>query len=336
MFDRYDPRVDDNSHESQTSQDSRDRDDDDDAGDASAAGPASIDDGRDLDRDRDHEIDGDRSLDRDRDDGPPDQRDLFLHNVDLPRGDERETVFDRDRCYEINGNESRTLATVGAFRIVPESDLRDARDESLGRPDDDLRHLRDEGLIHTVQVDERERAVVLTDRGRDLLEQHRHDRGDGHHQEFYAEVSRPRELSHDSQIYGAFRAEEARLRDQGAEISRVVLEQELKRDYQCFLQERNRDRPDSDGRPDRDPEEIEGWAHDHDLPYFDESVHFPDLRIEYELDGRELHVDVEVVTENYRGGHAASRARSGFSCYGSAGGRSGGGRTGAGLAEEFL
>ena len=68
----------------------------------------------------------------------------------------------------------------------------------------------------------------------------------------------------------------------------------------------------------------------------DESVHFPDLRIEYELDGRELHVDVEVVTDNYRGSHAASRARSGFSCYGSGGGRSGGGRTGAGLAEEFL
>lgn len=335
MFDRYDPRDDDDRRDPPTSQDPRDSHDDD-TGDASAARSASIDDGRDPDPDRDREIDRERGLDRDRDAGLPDARDVFLHDVDLPRGDERETVFERDRCCEINGNESRTLATVGAFRIVPENYLRDARDESLGRPDDDLRHLRDEGLIHTVQVDERERAVVLTDRGRDLLEQHRHDRGDGHHQEFYAEVSRPRELSHDAQIYGAYRAEEARLLDQGAEISRVVLEQELKHDYQCFLQEHNRDRPDSDGRPDRDHKEIEDWARDHDLPYFDESVHFPDLRIEYELDERELHVDVEVLTDNYRGSHAASRARSGFSCYGSGGGRGGGGRTGAGLAEEFL
>jgi len=261
---------------------------------------------------------------------------VFLHDVDLPRGHERETVFERDRCYEINGNESRTLATVGAFRIVPENDLCDARDESLGRPQDDLRHLRDEGLIHTVQVDERERAVVLTERGRDLLEQHRHDRNDGRHQEFYAEVSRPRELSHDAQIYSAYREEEARLRDQGAEISRVVLEQELKRDYQCFLQERNRDRPDSDGRPDRAADEIEDWAREHDLPYFDESVHFPDLRIEYELDGRDLHVDVEIVTANYRGAHGASRSRSGFSIHGSGGGRRGGGGADHGLAEEFI
>src|SRR5438105_4412730 len=183
MFDRYDPRDDDDPRDSPTSQDPRDRDDDE-ASDASAARSVSIDDGRDLDPDREREIDGERGLDRDRDAGPPDPRDVFMHDVDLPRGDERETVFDRDRCYEINGNESRTLATVGAFRIVPENDLRDARDESLGQPDDDLRHLRDEGLIHTVQVDERERAVVLTERGRDLLEQHRHDHNDGRHQEF--------------------------------------------------------------------------------------------------------------------------------------------------------
>jgi hypothetical protein len=68
-----------------------------------------------------------------------------------------------------------------------------------------------------------------------------------------------------------------------------------------------------------------------DLPYFDEEVHFPDLRIEYqESDGRWDHDDMEVTTEHYRGAHAASVARSGFSCYGGSslriGGRSGRGR----------
>src|SRR2546430_10569820 len=48
-----------------------------------------------------------------------------------------------------------------------------------------------------------------------------------------------------------------------------------------------RSHDDYDGHPDRDPREIEEWALEHDLPYFDDQVHFPDLRIEYEeLDGR--------------------------------------------------
>ena len=31
-------------------------------------------------------------------------------------------MLDRDRADELNGGESRTLATIGAFRIVPERD----------------------------------------------------------------------------------------------------------------------------------------------------------------------------------------------------------------------
>jgi hypothetical protein len=45
--------------------------------------------------------------------------------LELPRGLEREVVLDRDRRYEINGEESRTLAATGAFRVVAERDLRD-------------------------------------------------------------------------------------------------------------------------------------------------------------------------------------------------------------------
>ena len=38
-------------------------------------------------------------------------------------------------------------------------------------------------------------------------------------------------------------------------------------------------------------------------------MHFPDYRIEYEVDGRERHEDVELFTPHYRGAHAASRAQ---------------------------
>jgi hypothetical protein len=129
-------------------------------------------------------------------------------------------------------------------------------------------------------------------------------------------------------------------------VRRVVLDYELKADYQTFLQERNRDRPDSDGRPDRDEDEVREWARVHELPYFDEQVHFPDVRIEYEVEGRTRYEDVEVLTPHYRGAHAAAAAKAGFTQYrvgaariGGLGGRgsgSGRGRAGRGLAEELL
>jgi hypothetical protein len=64
---------------------------------------------------------------RDRDDGRPrvnderdrddhDPRDCLMHDLDLPRGQERELVVARDRVCELNGEDSRTLAAVGAFR----------------------------------------------------------------------------------------------------------------------------------------------------------------------------------------------------------------------------
>jgi hypothetical protein len=112
------------------------------------------------DRDDDwRERDRDRDRNRDRD-----PRDAFVEGLDLPRGLEREIVLDeRDRTYELNGDDSRTLATVGAFRIVSESDLRDSRDDDHG-------HLRDQGLLRSVSLDGRDRVLTLTERGRGLLE----------------------------------------------------------------------------------------------------------------------------------------------------------------------
>lgn len=75
--------------------------------------------------------------------------DASLRHVDLPRGPDREHVRDRDRVYTLRGSESRTLATVGAFRVVSSGDL---RDHDGGRSDvrsGDLRHLRGQGLIET-------------------------------------------------------------------------------------------------------------------------------------------------------------------------------------------
>jgi hypothetical protein len=44
---------------------------------------------------------------RERDDHDP--RASLMQYLDLPRGEERELVVDRDRVYELNGEDSRTL-----------------------------------------------------------------------------------------------------------------------------------------------------------------------------------------------------------------------------------
>jgi hypothetical protein len=45
-----------------------------------------------------------------------DPRDVFMRDLDLPRGPAREIVHDaRGREYTLRGSETRTLSTVGAF-----------------------------------------------------------------------------------------------------------------------------------------------------------------------------------------------------------------------------
>ena len=105
---------------------------------------------------------------------PLDARDVFTRDLELPRGPERERVWARDSDVRLRGSEVRTLATVGAFRVVPAGDLRDGQDRPLDPHRGDLRHLRDSGLVETIPAIGNDRAlVVLTERGRDVLERNR-------------------------------------------------------------------------------------------------------------------------------------------------------------------
>jgi hypothetical protein len=103
-----------------------------------------------------------------------DARDVFTRDLDMPRGPERERVWARDSDVRLRGSEVRALATVGAFRVVPAGDLRDGQDRPLNPHRGDLRHLRDQGLVETIPAIGEDRAlVVLTERGRDVLERNR-------------------------------------------------------------------------------------------------------------------------------------------------------------------
>ena len=276
-------------------------------------------------------------------DGP--SRDVFERHVDLPRGPEREVVHDGRRRYRLRGSEAHTLATVGAFRVVSSRDLLDARGAAADPRAGDLRHLREQGLIETARIPgTRDRAVGLTDAGRRLLEANRAP-GLDRPQAFHAGIKRTRELEHDVHVYRAYEHAARAIEDRGGRVGRVVLDHELKRDYQRWRNDRDRER-DDEHHGERTAAEVSAWAYEHDLPYFDDQVHFPDARIEYyePEDARWRYLDLEIETPHYRGAHASSVAQSGFSRYSvgsvSVGGRGGGGGGGGsrrrGHMEEFL
>ena len=258
---------------------------------------------------------------------PRDSRDVFTRGLALPRGSRRQRVVHRERTYEVSGSDVRLMATVGAFRAVPRRDLEPPEGRGRQGRDRQIEHLRSSGLIETRPFGtgrSRSTLMTLTERGRDLLDAAQ-DRSLEDRQRFYAGIARRPEITHDAHFHRAYEHAATKITDRGGHVRRVVLDYELKRDYQRFLQERNRQKRDSDGRPDRTADEIREWALAHRLPYEDEHVQFPDVRIEYEdRDGRREIEDLEIITPHYRGAHAAAKGRSGFQQYRSGGARIGG------------
>lgn len=291
-----------------------------------------------AERSRDHEVDrpdlsrGSRGAGDPREVLPRDPREVFTRGLALPRGRRRQTVALRDHAYELRGSEVQLLATVGAFRTVPLRDLERPDTRTTRDRDTDLEQLKSAGLIETRPFGagpSRTTLVMLTERGRDLLDAAQ-DRSLDDRQRYYAGVARRPEIAHDAHLYRAYARAAEGITSRGGRVRRIVLDYELKSQYQRFLQERNRRRRDSDGRPDRTTDEVREWAQAHRLPYDDEHVQFPDVRIEYEdRDGRREVEDLEIITPHYRGAHAAAKGRSGFQQYRAVGVRMGG-RSGRG------
>jgi hypothetical protein len=224
--------------------------------------------------------------------------------------------------YRLRESEARMLATVGTFRVVRAGDLQpthSSRDAWTG----DLRTLSDQGLLEhrTVEINRESTAVVvLTKAGKELLDSHQHA-DSGRDQTFHAGLVKPREIAHDSQLYRLFQAEAERIEAEGGRVTRVVLDYELKREYQTFL-----NRPGREDDADR-ADDLETFAAISGLTVVDGHLELPDLRLEFETaDGRLEHRDVELVTEHYSRGQLAGKAAAGFALYRAAGaGKSRGG-----------
>lgn len=241
---------------------------------------------------------------------------LPVDGVTRPRTHMRQPVAMRDRVYLLRDSETQMLATVGTFRVVPAADAA----PGSHAPDlwnGDIRNLAEQGLIERKQVvvnGQPTPVLVLTNEGKALLDAHQQSRAAGRRQEYHAGLVKPRELAHDAQLHRLYRAEAARIASQGGRVRRVVLDYELKRDYQKFL-----------NRPDRSEtatvdDDRRLFAAQAQLTVVDGRLKLPDLRIEYETpDGRLAWRDVELVTEHYSRGQISGKARAGFSMYRAAG-----------------
>jgi hypothetical protein len=259
-------------------------------------------------------------------------RDVFMRDLDLPCGLERTRMAVGNRSVELSGRHVRIMATAGAFRVVPASDLRDPSDTDARQLMVDVRHLARTGLVQTkpyVVGTTRTVLVTLTDNGRALLEASRRPNG-GQDQGFSAGFVKPRELAHDSRLYQAYLRSAERIAERGGRIRRVVLDHELKRDYQRFLQDHHRERRPGRRTVTRDPVDVAQWCQEQHLSSIDGHVQFPDVRIEFDdRDGRWEREDIEVTTPHYRGRQLAAKGQAGFTCYRATGARLGGGASGS-------
>jgi hypothetical protein len=261
-------------------------------------------------RERQLENDG-RSSERDRIQEAARERSRWQSaTVETPRPDirfedPRGIVYDRDRGYRLRESEIGTLVTLGKFRIVGAEDLAThAYGGQREKMRDDLRSVLRQGLVQRGVFEGPEHTprelLTLTKRGYRLL---RANRIVAKEQAIYYGFVKPREANHDADLYKLYQREIVRILKKGGRNPRVILDFELKRKI-------NRDIA-KIGRAAR-PE----IARSHGLRVVDGRIPVPDVRIEYEKPSGEMaRVDLELVTEHYRGRSIADKVKAGFSLY---------------------
>ncbi len=224
---------------------------------------------------------------------------------EIPFRDGRAVLYDRDRGYRLNESEVRTIVELGKFRVIAANDLSEhayAGNRELAERDVQnlLRHgLARKGTSEGPEATPRE-LLTLTKRGHRLL---RANRLAPQGQAVYYGFVKPREANHDADLYRLYQKEATRIETKGGRNLRVILDYELKRKINREIA-----RLGTEARP-----EI---AARHGLQVVRNKIPIPDLRIEYETpDGDTARVNLELVTEHYRGRHVADKVHAGFSLY---------------------
>ena len=126
-------------------------------------------------------------------------------------------------------------------------------------------------------------------------------------------VVRSRDMAHDVAIYRASRLEQSRFEGRGATLRRIRIDSELK----ARVNTRSEAARFGGGQEaaDRDREKAAAQLH---LPIQDGKVQYPDAQLEFlEQDGLTRgHVNIEVVSGNYRAADIVAKAAAGFQMHG--------------------
>ena len=132
--------------------------------------------------------------------------------------------------------------------------------------------------------------------------------------------SKSRDMAHDVAIYRAARLEQAHFEERGARLRRVRTDAELKSEINSRSEAARAGR----GREAADRARLKAAEALH-LPVQDGKVQYPDAQLEYlEPDGLTRgHVNIEVVSGNYRAADIAAKAAAGFQMHGNGSPRAG-------------
>ena len=229
---------------------------------------------------------------------------------ELPRSDvsleeSHGLSYDHDHGGRLRDSEIRTLADVGKFRVVAAADLTylayNGRSEEAQQ---DLQNLLRQGLIRKGTFAGPEQSprelLTLTKRGYDLVSTCRMV---PRNQTIYHGFGRSRDANHDADLYKLYRKGLLHVAKEGGRNPRVILDFEMIRKINRDIAKLGRN-----ARP-----EI---ARHHGLRMVRNRIPVPDMRIEYEQpDGQTARIDLELVTEHYRGRSLADKVKAGFSLY---------------------
>jgi hypothetical protein len=226
------------------------------------------------------------------------------------------------RGYQLSQRELYTMAEIGRFRAIDTEDLSKyfyRGNQKLSHRD--LDNLRAQRLVevNVARYPETLKVATLTREGERLLRQ---EIESGHSQALYSGLAKVKELRHDAALYQVYQKKEAEISSQGGSVRRVILDYELKRDLYRDIAERlskeAKARREGQGTPASMKQIKEEVAGQHGLKVVDSQIQIPDLRVEYEDANGEIdRVDLEYMTDSYRPGEIAAKARAGFSLYSS-------------------
>jgi len=225
----------------------------------------------------------------------------------------RTAYADRSRTYSLRDSEIHTLSEIGKFRVVAKNDLAEfAHNRDRSRMENDVENLVRQGLAKVTTIPNIDynpsQVVTLTKEGHKLL-----SRGKvlPSSQAIYHELKKPKEASHDADLYRLYHKVGDEIESHGGRVIRVQLDYEMKDELYSRLARASRDKT-------RNPQTLrEEVAKGYHLKVVSGKIPIPDLRIQYvnENDNEIQHRDLELATDHYRPRGLSQKARAGFQIY---------------------